>query len=447
MPCSQESAELGAERSAALAPPPRSASEGERGCPAWEGEGLWGAGRAGSGVRLASGGFVVLVLLVPTLLATPGLDEGPLVAFTYEVMAAMHRTGPYQATLDMHGDKVGIAWTDVSLDVGTSSYRTEMLVRDGAITHRMMVPWSSWQTSIFDGEGRFHVLSIHRRIVGQEHDSYITTWSNGTWTTRFLTTAEMQNKPDSFVHDGVPHFAVPMTQLPGEEPNGRIYRLNMDTDEWEVLTNLPTYMGRVRATADPEGRIHIIHKNGPNLDYHSIYANGSWTTQSAPYHSPWWDAQDIAIDENGRPVFAYAEGSGRIVRVVKMTPEGAYVDELVSTRKGWDHALAVAPDGVVHLTTTYSNGISDWPGDSTTYYHARSLEGVWSTQAMWPMGAHYYPDLTLDDAGYPAIALPNNRNQDILATPAGKAVTSIVLARGVAAHAAGVPSVGSGLLG
>jgi hypothetical protein len=397
-------------------------------------------------VRLASPGFVVLVLLVPTLLATPGLDEGPAVLFTYEVMAAMHRTSPSGTTIDIHGDKVGIAWTDVSLDLGLSSYRTEILVRDGAITHRMSVPWASWQTSAFDSQGRYHVLTLDRSALYWA-DSYVTTWSNGTWTTRFLATAEGQLKPDAFVHDGVPYFAVPMYQLPGEEPYGRIYRLNMETDEWEVLTNLPMHMGRVRATADPEGRIHIIHKEGPNVDFHSIYANGTWTTQLAPYNSGWSDAQDIAIDQNGRPVFAYKAGAEGFVRFVRTTPEGDYVDELVSTRSASEHALAVSPDGVVHLMTKSTDGTSYWPGDTTTHYHVRSLDGVWSTQATWPISAHYYPDMTLDDAGYPAIALPNHRNQDLLATPAGKAVTSIVLARGVAAHAAGVPSVGSGLLG
>ena len=397
-------------------------------------------------VRSAGAVAVLVLLVLPTLGAVPGLDQGPVVAMTYDVLWAAPGWAPGGVRVDALDGKIGASW----INSKGGDFVTQAAVQDAAgVVTTYSVPWSGWTDGTFDEAGRYHFFSY--ASIEDPERAFVSTWDPETklWTTQLLDVHPKFSWPAAFRVDGVAHVAFPSWTQSGAF-DGKVWRHDAVSNDWEIVADIPFDAARPKVAVDSEGNVHMMDLTFPNGAFTPLYSvwNGqTWTPPvPPPFDTGWLEGLDLAIDpQTDLPVFAYADSARRPHVVFWDASTNAWTDEMATTQGiGMRPHVGVSPDGRIHLKTEYFTGSYAMPlGGANMYYMMRDTQGVWSTpQPLLPVTKQLWTDMSMDEHGEPVIGIPSGNLQTV--TQQTDAVQGIVIARPVARYASAAAPLADG---
>jgi hypothetical protein len=267
-----------------------------------------------------------------------------------------------------------------------------------------------------EGDGTAHVAFVNAQGLGHRSNA------GGTWTGGPIT------------GDAVGEVAIaPGPRIAFASPAGRLSLAVPDGDGWRTETLVTDRSSfHLAAATDGCGALHLVHDASPvDAVYHTTDAPGVWATLPVERHTL-QGLPSVAADRTGDAHFAFYDDEGWVIHrgpAGRRPIEQAVLDE--SVRAGT--AIAVAPDGTVHVVWTTRGAIrhargdqvttvSDdatlarpalavdaagvlhlvWNADGTRILHATDRSGAWETVQVSP-GATGAPAIALDASGRPRV--------------------------------------------
>ena len=381
--------------------------------------------------------LIAAVLLTPTLVASPLVDEGPAVAFTFDVLSAKPHVAPFAVRVDALDGRTAASW--IEIDTTNGDTFTPAVVQDiTGLLYSMRVPWGGWTDGAFDGAGRYHSFSYDSR---QDPEiAYVSTWDPASkqWSVLRLTESKDMGWPAAFVVDGVAHVAFPARAISGAS-EGKVWRHDETSGTWQAVADFPFDAYGPAVAVDSAGHVHMLdwtgwQSTGPLVLKYSVWNGSSWSPPTTPpFEGQWLDGFGLTIDpRTDRAVFAYADDNRRPHIVYRSDDAASWVDEIASAQPlGMKPHVGVSPDGRIHLKTEKFTGNYQTPtGGANVYYMLRETSGTWTQpQPLLPISAQLWSDMVMDENGEPVIGIPSSELQTIVQRT--DAVHGTVLARPV----------------